>query len=300
MSSGSMPDLTNLDDTTQTSLAVRLASALAERRVAEARSTIQSSICSSDGFEDEPAPALPPRNSSAEIINNDPYAHELVGDPDASRELESLSSTLSDLAVSRSCGKAVALYDFTPEAPTELALLQGQVVVLTSCDEGAEWWVGRLSDGTEGAFPKSYVMKMNDEPPSPVAEYYEGGYEEGYDAYDVPSVDSYAESYAAHSTAAAETPAPAGRVEFSQRPPSPTFQRRPAPPPAPTRPHLGESPASSPSAHHRLPSSHPKLTKKTASKTGFKFLKKGAKIAYQHREEIYTGTTKAAQAISKE
>ncbi|KAL6076183.1 Src y 2 domains [Balamuthia mandrillaris] len=58
--------------------------------------------------------------------------------------------------------KAKALFDFEPESESELRLKQGDIVELSSCEEGAEWWSGTLPDGSKGAFPANYVEILSE------------------------------------------------------------------------------------------------------------------------------------------
>lgn len=58
---------------------------------------------------------------------------------------------------------ATAMYDFIAESPMELSLRRGDVVqVLSKHDPNtgapSEWWQGRLSNGSVGLFPASYVQ----------------------------------------------------------------------------------------------------------------------------------------------
>lgn len=54
--------------------------------------------------------------------------------------------------------QAVALFDFPPETPGEVALKKGDVIDVLKID--GEWWYGVLTNGEEGYFPGSYVEKI--------------------------------------------------------------------------------------------------------------------------------------------
>ena len=56
--------------------------------------------------------------------------------------------------------RAVALYDFTPQADDELGLKKGDVIEVIDTSH-PDWWVGDIRGGNEtlrGSFPKTYVQ----------------------------------------------------------------------------------------------------------------------------------------------
>jgi len=51
---------------------------------------------------------------------------------------------------------ARALYNFSPEAPTELGFQAGETITVVGFNN-AEWWVGEVN-GRRGEFPSNYVQ----------------------------------------------------------------------------------------------------------------------------------------------
>jgi hypothetical protein len=70
---------------------------------------------------------------------------------------------------------AIAQYDYTSDQPEDLQFSAGDVITLTACVEGEDWWTGTIGSNS-GIFPASYVQIQGAADSAPAAE--ETAYEE--------------------------------------------------------------------------------------------------------------------------
>lgn len=55
--------------------------------------------------------------------------------------------------------KAMALYDFLGERPSDLSFRKGEIIEIITAGGPSDWWVGR-SNGKQGDFPGNYVEQL--------------------------------------------------------------------------------------------------------------------------------------------
>jgi hypothetical protein len=73
---------------------------------------------------------------------------------------ESTATATTEVAVvAERLAKAVALYEFVPQSPKELALKADDVIVVHD-REGDAWWFGTVDGTTFGYFPNNYVRLL--------------------------------------------------------------------------------------------------------------------------------------------
>ncbi|XP_018023213.1 nascent polypeptide-associated complex subunit alpha, muscle-specific form isoform X2 [Hyalella azteca] len=69
-----------------------------------------------------------------------------------------------DFAAAGSSCQTYALYDFSPELPSDLPLKEGAVVTVTAVVEGGQWLLGE-SEGRSGQFPANFVAHVPNDLP---------------------------------------------------------------------------------------------------------------------------------------
>lgn len=108
-----------------------------------------------------------PEGSRAEPDVGAPPLPDTTSQPDATDHTDHSPHTTTTEAQHATAGlphrpgKAMVLHDYEPQADGDLPLVAGKTVNLL-CTEGPEWLRGRLRNGYEGIFPRSYVEVLEE------------------------------------------------------------------------------------------------------------------------------------------